>query len=190
MKTWAMVTIMLFWNIRPGWADILTFKDGRTVEGDLISHDQTKVVMKVDGIFLTYYNEDVASITQESLQYRHASDAQKEQLIDEYLQLFPSDMRALGAAEQNIPKDQRPWFLSYLRQNGVIPQLDKIRKRKMMEYFSVKSLRAAVIFFSSPEGRAYSEEIRRYYAAVNPEFTRAVNFMAHRAMTNKDATRR
>jgi hypothetical protein len=148
-------------------ASTIVLKDGRTIVGNIVEQDKTKVVVKVDNVSLTYYKDGIASINEEAGKDT-AIDAEKEKLIEQFLNYSQTG---------EIVSD---WVKAYTRPNArqvvlsaeekYIPQLTKMRKQILAQSLSTADLKAVLDFFSSAAGKEYLKDIRRYRNFMAMEF--------------------
>jgi hypothetical protein len=130
-------------------ADIIILKDGRSITGDILQKDRDKVIIKEAGITLTYYKDEIKFI-------RETNREEKEKLVAEFMEYYPlGNTFSMWVKRKSV--DKQKFILSAEEEN--IQKLLKIRKQIFMNDFSASTLRAAINFFSSVEGKQYVKDM-------------------------------
>jgi hypothetical protein len=185
MRTFILVTVIFLWWLMDAKASTIILKDGQTITGDIVKQDKNKVIVKAGEMTLTYFRDEIASVNDGALivkDHESGSDEEMGKLIDQYNSLFPMENFAINWTKTIVPKEQTDYFLSYLRKNSGIERLNEFRKKEMMKYFSPAELKAAVVFFASPEGRKYHEDLTKYNIATFTAYRNFVRTEATEAM--------
>jgi hypothetical protein len=154
-------------------ASIIILKDGQTITGTIIQQDKAKVVVNVGGDSLTYYKDEIVSMKDEPLIKKGDNtgpDADKRKLVEQYWNLIRPTSEVVSEWVRNaVTPDRQQTVLSFLNEEKNILALTKFRSQVLMKYLSSSELKAAINFYSSPEGRQYVKDIRRYQYYVEPK---------------------
>jgi hypothetical protein len=174
MKFLILFSMMFMLGTVSGQAATIILKDGRTLTGDIISQDKTKVVVKSEGISLTYYKDEIVSIKDEPLVEKQdeplvekdnnkGSDADKEKLAMQYLDLSkPTTELVDDWVKNHVAAEQQEVVLSYLNDDQRISALTRFRSQNVMKYLSSEDLKAAINFFSTPGGSQFLKDLRQF----------------------------
>jgi len=145
-------------------ASTIILKDGRTITGNIIQQDKTKVVVKEGEDSLTYYKDEIASIDKESLGVKDngtTPEAEKEKLVEQVMIYDPMDEIISNWVKNTFKPNDREIILSY--ENANILALTNVRKQIVTQYFSLADLKAALNFYSTAEGKQFLKDYREYH---------------------------
>ena len=174
MKIFIMWGIMFALTTVAFSASTIVFKDGREITGDIIKQDKTLVVVQDVDASLTYFKDEISSIDGKpliALDDKTKADPDKEKLVQQYLDTYPTQVVVSDWIETSIPQDEKQAVSVFLNSDQNITALTKLRTQGLMQYLSSADLKAAIKFFSSPEGKQYFEDLRQYQQyAMHPVF--------------------
>ncbi len=176
-KIFIMIAIISLLSTVKAQASTIILKDGRNITGDIVEQNDTKAVIKVDDVPLTYYKDEIVSIDTEPLGGQSpsiGSDHDKEKLVDQFLSIVPTEGEIIKWTGEIVPKDQRSRFLLLLEENSIIQKVTEMRREKMLEYFSLADLKGMIHFRTSPEGKAYFEDLENYNNDTMPKLIKLV----------------
>lgn len=190
MKVFIMAGIMLMLASVNVQASTITLKDGRTITGDIIQQDKTKVVVKEGDVSLTYYKDEIASIKEKSLNVKGDAgiEAENEKLVEQFMDYTPTSEIVDDWVKNFIKPDQQQVVLSAENEVQNMQALIKVRKQILMRVFSLADLKATISFYSSPEGKEHLKDMRKMRNQMAAEFIPIMRATAEKAKkTAKEA---
>ncbi len=176
-----MLSLMFLLVTVNAQAAVIVLKDGRTVTGEIDQQDDTKVVLKVDKFFLTYYKDKIVSISADA-EDNSASRTYKEKLVQQYLSYDRTrDMVSNWVIIRYHP-GQWPRVLAAINSDQYVLVLTKMRAQGLTEYLSSADLKAVDDFYASPAGKQFLADYKQYsihalreiYIAMKTEATKVI----------------
>jgi len=159
MKVFIMSGILFTLVAVNAQASTIILKDGRTITGDIIQQDKTKVIVKEGEVSLTYYTDEIASIDKKSSAVKAidtAPETEKEKLVEQFMSYSPTDEIIDHWVKNNFKPEYQQEILTAEKEN--ILTLTEVRKKILMQGFSLADLKAVLNFYSSAEGKQFSKD--------------------------------
>lgn len=171
MKVFSMGAVLFIGSTLGALASTIVLKDGRAITGDIVGQDKTKVIVNEGGISLTYYRDEIKSI--KGGENDTGTDIEKKRLVEQYLKLFPTEMTLTKGIKYSMPFSNKKRFLLYLKKNPSTEKITEMRRAGMMQYFTSAHLKPVVDFYTSPEWKAFHQDMEKYVRAKGLEISNA-----------------
>jgi hypothetical protein len=168
-------------------ASTINLKDGEIISGTIIQQDKTKVVVNVDGTPLTFYKDQIKSMKDEPLLEKNNGadlDADKLKLAEQFINVWrPTSIILSEWIKYKVPPDEQEIVSWGINNDQFIRALTKYRSQGIVKYFSSSDLKAALNFYSSPEGQQYLKDSRKYQSYMEPEISKILKQATDKEIT-------
>ncbi len=173
MRGLIVMLVGLCLGAMPALADTVKLKNGSVVEGNLIERSSEWIKINVNGVPLTYYNDEVDAVESSQEPVAAAAPAvlpasdkilapvvpadefdglQKDALIRKFVEIYgvKENMQAnFDQMTASLKPEQAEAFRGSVKVDEIIQELLPIYDK----HFSEADLRAYIRFYASPEGR-------------------------------------
>lgn len=153
-------------------ASTIVLQDGRTITGDIVKQDKDEVIVNNGDSPVTYYKDEIVSIDGNPVAVKDIAapaDPEKEKLVEQFLELMPTDEFIQDWVELRFPLAKRQAVLEMLKRDQSYQAVTEIRTQGYMKYYSIDTLKAMIDFYSSPEGKESLEALRKFNLHAMPQ---------------------
>ena len=165
MKKILMIAVSILVISEFGWAEIIYFKDGRKIQGQIIEENKYSIKALVNGFPQIYYRYEIYRIEmdkkevpgQESEKAGQSSQ-DKEQLIRRLLEVNGTrDSMNLRFNQiiNKAPLEQQGELRKIIKTEEIIKRLIPLYAK----YYTVEELKELITFYNSPTGRKHLETV-------------------------------